>query len=171
MPLLRLAIILLIIFFSFYPGIMTYDGNFQWDEVQSNSITNIHPFFSTYFLFLLSKLHNTTVTAILYQILLFSLAWGYLCQSIKCSRKQEYLKYLVTLIVGLTPLISIYQITLWKDIMYTSYLFCIGIMLFNFSKRNYSSSKISYAIFGILCVLVFSYRFNGIVVSVLILIL
>ncbi len=166
---LILIIILLIIFFSFYPGIMTYDGNFQWNEVQSNSITNIHPFFSTYFLFLLSKLHNTTVTAVLYQILLFSLAWGYLCQSIKCFRKQEYLKYLITLIVGLTPLISIYQITLWKDIMYTSYLFCIGIMLFNFSKRNYSSS--SYAIFGILCVLVFSYRFNGIIVSLLIILM
>ena len=164
-------ILFTIIFFSFYPGIMTYDGNFQLKEVQSGLITNSHPFFSTYFMYLLSKIHNTTTIIILYQIILFSLVWGYLCQSLKCSKKQEYIKYIFTIIMCLTPLISIYEITIWKDIMYTSYLFCIGIMLFNFSKNSYEVSIVDYIAFGILCMLVFSYRFNGMIVSILIILL
>lgn len=164
-------ITIFLIFLVFYPGIMTYDGNFQWEEVQSGLITNSHPFFSTYFMYLLSKIHNTTTIIILYQIILFSLIWGFLCQSLKCSKKQEYIKYIFTTIMCLTPLISIYQITLWKDIMYTSYLFCIGIMLFNFSKNSYEASIIDYIVFGILCMLVFSYRFNGMIVSILIILL
>lgn len=165
------TILFTIIFFSFYPGIMTYDGNFQWKEVQSGLITNSHPFFSTYFMYLLSKINNTTTIIILYQIILFSLVWGYLCQSLKCSKKQEYIKYIFTIIMCLTPLISIYEITIWKDIMYTSYLFCIGIMLFNFSKNSYEASIVDYITFGILCMLVFSYRFNGMIVSILIILL
>ena len=165
------TILFTIIFFSFYPGIMTYDGDFQWKEVQSGLITNSHPFFSTYSMYLLSKIHNTTTIIILYQIILFSLVWGYLCQSLKCSKKQEYIKYIFTIIMCLTPLISIYEITIWKDIMYTSYLFCIGIMLFNFSKNSYEASIVDYIAFGILCMLVFSYRFNGMIVSILIILL
>lgn len=162
---------LVIIFLAFYPGIMTYDGNFQWNEVQTKLITNFHPFLSTYFLFLLSKIHNTTTIVVLYQIVLFSFIWGYLCQSIKCNKEQEKIKYVFTIIISFLPIVSIYQITLWKDIMYTSYLMCIAIMLFNFSRKNYKFSVINCIVFGILCMLVFSYRFNGMIVSILIIIM
>ena len=44
----------LIIFYFYYPGIITYDGNIQWNEVITGKLSNSHPFFSTYFMYLLS---------------------------------------------------------------------------------------------------------------------
>ena len=61
--------IFLLLFFAYYPGIITYDGNNQWQQVQSGVISNAHPFFSTYFMLLLSKLHNTTSIVLLFQMI------------------------------------------------------------------------------------------------------
>ena len=127
----------LLLFLSYYPGIITYDGNNQWQQVQSGIITNSHPFFSTYFMLFLSKIHNTTSTILLFQMIVFSLAWGIFCQTIKCSKKEEILKAGYTLLLCLTPIIGLYSISLWKDILYTYYLFLIAIMFFTGLKRKF----------------------------------
>ena len=41
-------IILLIIQQAFYPAILSYDGQVQWDQVQLGKIDNAHPFLTTY---------------------------------------------------------------------------------------------------------------------------
>ena len=38
------VMILLIIQQAFYPAILSYDGQVQWDQVQSGKIDNAHPF-------------------------------------------------------------------------------------------------------------------------------
>ena len=38
------VIILLIIQQAFYPAILSYDGQVQWNQVQSGKIDNAHPF-------------------------------------------------------------------------------------------------------------------------------
>ncbi len=164
-------IVLFILLFAFYPGITTYDGNFQWKEVQSELITNSHPFFSTFFMFLLSKIWNSITIIAVYQILLFSFVWGYLCQKLKCTKRQEYIKYLFSFILSLIPIIGIYQITIWKDIIYTSYLFFISILLFNWANNDFKHSKIKYVVLGILLALIFNYRLNGIIVCIVLLII
>lgn len=163
-------IILFIILLAFYPGVLTVDGDNQWQQVQSGLITNAHPFFSTYFIYLLSKIWNSVTVVIVFQMALFSICWGFLCQSIKCTKKQEWLKHIFIMLISLFPLTAIYSITLWKDIIYTSYLFCIGTLLFNWAKNNYKLSITQYILLGILLALSFSYRYNGIIVSILILI-
>src|SRR5574344_358638 len=139
-PMILFTILLL----SFYPGIFTYDGNVQWKEVQTGLITNTHPFFSTFFMYLLSKIYNSITTVIIYQMILFCFIWGFLCQSIKCTKKQEHLEYIFTFIMCFFPFIGIYTITLWKDIIYTYYLFLISILLFNWSQNNFVFSKGKY---------------------------
>ena len=164
-------IIFLILFMSYYPGIITYDGNNQWQQVQSGIITNAHPFFSTYFMYLLSKLHNTTSTVLLFQMIIFSFIWGILCDNLKCSRKLEIVKICFTTIMCLTPIIGIYSITLWKDILYSYYLFALSIILFKGINNDFKYSIFDYLLFGLLLALVFSYRHNGMIVSVLFLII
>ena len=60
--------ILGLIFLMYYPGIITYDSNNQWAQVQSGIITNAHPFFSTYFMLLLSKIWNDTRIVVIFQM-------------------------------------------------------------------------------------------------------
>lgn len=163
-------LVLFLILLGFYPGIVSYDGNNQWQQVQNGVITNAHPFFSTYFMFLLSKIWNSVTIVIIYQIVLFSISWSYLCKVLKLNdKKQIILMYIFTILVILMPLTCLYQITLWKDIIYTSYLFICAIMLYDWSSNNYEFSVFKYSIIGVILAMIFSYRHNGIIVAILML--
>ena len=160
-------ILLLIALLGFYPGIVSYDGDNQWQQVQSQVFTNAHPFFSTYFMYILSKIWNSVTIVILYQILLYSIAWGYFCKTLKANnKKQKIIICIFTIIITLNPLTSLYSITLWKDIIYTSYLFISAVMLYEWSNNNYDFKLYKYCIFGIILSMIYSYRHNGIIVSI-----
>ena len=164
--------ILLSVLLGFYPGIVSYDGNNQWLQVQNGIITNAHPFFSTFFMLLLSKIWNSVTIVIIYQIILVSLSWTYLCKVIDIHNKNQIkLVYIYTFFVIANPLVAIYSITLWKDIIYTSYLFLVAVMLYDWTITDYKFSKIKYCLLGILLSMVYSYRHNGVIVAILSLII
>ena len=164
--------LLFIVLLGFYPGLVSYDGNSQWQQVQSGIITDAHPFFSTFFMLLLSKIWNNITIVVIYQIMLISVTWGYLCKTIKVETiKQKLVMYIFTIIVMLTPLTCMFSITVWKDIIYTSYLFLCAIMLYDWSNNEYKFSAFKYCVLGIIVALVFSYRHNGIIVAILLLII
>lgn len=165
-------LILFIVLLGFYPGLVSYDGNNQWQQVQSGIITNAHPFFSTYFMFILSKIWNNITIVVIYQIILMSISWGYLCKSLgKVNKKQIIFMYIFSIITMLTPLICIYSITVWKDTIYTLYLFLCSIMLFDWGNNEYSFTIPKYCLLGFMIAMVFSYRHNGIIVAILLLLI
>lgn len=158
-------LMLFVVMLAFYPGLVPYDGNNQWQQVQSGIYTNGHPFFSTFFLFLLSKIWNKVTIVIIYQIIIFSVSWGYLCKNLKLSnKKQNIIIYIATTCMLLYPLFSIYSITMWKDILYTYYLFLCSIILYKWVTNNYRLKSFEYCLLGLLMAMVFSYRYNGIIV-------
>lgn len=160
-------IVFLIIFLLYYPGIVSYDGANQWQQVQTGIISDSHPFFSTFFMYILSKIHNSIGIVLLFQMCVFSLFWGYFCSLIKTNTKMEIVKIVFTFLISLLPIISLYSITLWKDILYTYYLFMLGVMLFKGIKIDFNYKIYDYIIFGILLFLINSYRHNAIVVVAL----
>lgn len=150
----------------FFPGIMTIDGNYQWKEVQSGIIDNAHPFFSTYFMYLLSKIWNTHMSIIVFQNIIFSFLWTIICHKTRCY---NYLSQLViTIVLCFTPLFAIFSITVWKDILYSYYLMMLAFLTYDKFKdnNNHLSKKIMF-IFGLLIFLVFNYRHNGKIVALL----
>lgn len=160
--------ILSVVLLAFYPGLVSYDGNSQWQQVQSGIITNGHPFFSTYFMLLLSKIWNNITIVVIYQMVLVSITWGYLCKIIKLeNKKQTILMYVVTIIVMLLPLTCLFSITVWKDIIYTSYLFFCAILLYEWADNNYELSIKKYCLLGLMLAMVFNYRHNGIIVAII----
>lgn len=164
--------LLFLILLGFYPGIVSYDGNNQWQQVQSGIITNAHPFFSTFFMLILSKIWNRVTIMIIYQILLFAFTWSYLVKVLDLKdKKQRILSYITTTIIVLIPITCIFEITLWKDIIYTSYLLICGIMFFELSRNNYKLSIWKYSLIGLMIAMVFSYRHNGMIVAILLLII
>lgn len=161
-------LILFIILLSFYPAIVCFDGDNQWQQVQSGIITNAHPFFSTFFMFLLSKIWNSITSLASFQIVLVSISWGYFCKVIKTNDlKKQIIVYLFTTIMLLIPLVSLYSITIWKDTLYTSYLFLSGVFIYDWSQNNYKITKVKSCILGFLLAMVFSYRHNGMIVSLI----
>lgn len=165
-PLIILSIILL----TFWPGIYTYDGNVQWQQVVSNNINNGHPFLSTYVLLILSKIWNSQTILFIVQITLFSFIWKAICTELMNENKNYKTIIIYTILLCLFPIISIYAITAWKDVIYSYCLLALSYFLYRGSKDNYNYSKIQFCLIGILTFFVFSYRFNGKIVAVLFLI-
>ena len=154
----------------FYPGIITFDGNNQWQQVIDNNISNSHPFFSTYFQLILSKIWNTPTVVLIFQILFFSISWSIICNYVR-NEKNDYKKQVVyTIFISFIPIISLYSITLWKDVIYSYYLMILAFFFYRGSKEEYNFSYFSISVISLFCTLIFNYRHNGMIVSVLILI-
>ncbi len=163
------VIILSFILLGFWPGIYTYDGNNQWGQVVSGNINNAHPFFSTYFILLLSKIWNSQTMIIIYQIILFSLIWYIICKDL-LEEKKNYKSILIyTIIICLVPIISIYAITVWKDIIYSYYLLFISYFLYKGAKVDFNYKTSNLIIIGLLLGFIFSYRHNGMIAAIILL--
>lgn len=165
-------LILIVILLGFYPGLVSYDSINQWNQVQSGIITDAHPFFSTFFMLILSKIWNSYTIVIIYQILLIALSWGYFCKVLEVnSKKKIRIIYLYTIFVFLNPLIALFSITLWKDIVYTSYLLLCAIILFDWSNKKFELSKKMYCLLGLIMSMAYNYRHNGKIVVILLLLI
>lgn len=157
-------IIFMFMLLMYYPGIIPYDGNVQWQQVQSKIITNSHPFFSTYFMYLLSKIWNDPKIVILFQMFIFSFFWMIMCKKTR-NDNNYYKQSIYTIIISSIPIIGIYSITLWKDVLYSYYLMMLAFLTYQIgSKNNFKTSKLELAFIGILLFLIFSYRHNGVLV-------
>lgn len=157
-------IIFILMLLAFYPGIMSYDSFVQWEQVQSGVINNAHPFLTTYIMFLLSKIWNNSVVVLIFQILVFALIW----YTVVNYLKQDYKKNIIyTVIICLLPIIYLYSITLWKDIIYSYILLLLSFYLFKGARENFNYKKLELVIIGFLIALATLYRHNAIVVTVL----
>lgn len=161
---------LLITLLSFWPGIYTYDGDTQWQQVVSGNINNEHPFFSTYFMLILSKIWNYQTVILIYQILLFSIIWFLICIDLFKEKKRYKSILIYTILMCLTPIISIYAVTVWKDVIYSYYLLFISYFLYKGAKNNFNYKTSNLIIIGLLLGFIFSYRHNGIIVAILLMI-
>ena len=86
-----------IVLLSFYPGIIPFDGNTQWNQVIADNIQNNHPFFSTFFMWLLSKIWFSPTSLIIFQIVFLSCMWTYICHHL--NEKGSILKQLIYTII------------------------------------------------------------------------
>ena len=127
-------LIFTLIFNIYYPGIIPFDGNNQWQQVQTKIITNAHPFFSTYFMYLLSKIWNDPKIVIFFQIIIFSFFWMIMCRN---TRKDNFIKQILyTVFISFIPIISLYSITLWKDVLYSYYMMMLAFITYQIGRDN-----------------------------------
>ena len=156
------CVIFLILLLAYYPGIIPYDGNFQWNQVQTEQITSGHPFLSTYFMLLLSKIWNSPTIVLLFQIFIFSLFWTIMCNKTRSDNFKKQIIY--TFFISCIPIISIYSITLWKDVLYSYYLMMLAFLTYHYvNDKKYEISILQCSIIGLLLFLIYSYRYNAII--------
>lgn len=163
-------LILLFIFLSFYPGIFTYDGNIQWNQVTSGYMNNFHPFLSTYFQYLLSFIWNSNSVLLVFQIIVLTVIWGNILNKLYDNKNYKIL-IIYTALFLLCPIISLYAITTWKDVLYSYYLLSIMYYLYIGIYNDFKYTKYQYFIIGLLLFLIFNYRVNGMLVALLLLVL
>ncbi|MEG2379490.1 MAG: hypothetical protein RSB77_04640 [Bacilli bacterium] len=162
-------IIFLIVLLAFYPGILSFDSINQWNQVQSGIINDAHPFLTTYIMFLLSKIWNSTAMICLFQIAVFSFVWSYFCNYIRKISKYSFNKQIIfTVVMCLFPIMFLYSITLWKDILYSYYLMFLSILLLIGVKKKFQYSITEILLVGFLISIATLYRHNAIIPTFLI---
>ena len=152
-----------VVLLSFYPGIITYDGNNQWMQVEAGQIQTNHPFFSTFFMWLISRVITSRVALSLYQILLFAIIWTSICSNLNKDGKKKFRQLIYTCIVCIIPVIFMYTITAWKDIIYSYNLLILSLMIYKGIKKEFKYSFLEIFIICVALVWTNLYRYNGII--------
>ena len=112
----------------------------EWDglvpAVQSGKIDNAHPFLTTYVMHLLAKIWNSPGVVVVFHTLVFSTIWGLICLYVN---KKNYKKnYIFLSIMCLFPIIYLYVLTIWKDVLYSYILLFISFLRLNGVDKNYN---------------------------------
>lgn len=155
-----------IVLLSFYPGIITVDGKNQWEQILTGNIINNHPYFSTFFWSLLAKIWKEPTCLMVFQIGLISAIWTYICSELR-TEKNFTKQILYTIVICFIPIIFIYTITAWKDIIYSYMLILLALMFYVGIKKDFKYSIKNLIIISICLTGIALYRYNGIIAMVL----
>lgn len=114
----------------FSPAVMSQDSISQWSQTTSGQINDWAPAIHTIILGLTGKLFGSPALFTALQVLLFSgiAAWG--LTQLVMRGLPLWLALLLSGLFALSPVNSVYSITIWKDISYAIFLFCLTIQVF-----------------------------------------
>jgi hypothetical protein len=121
---------------GFFPGIMTMDSFVQWEQMHSNQYNDWHPVVHTWFLKLITQVWDYPAAVAIVQILFMSIVFGYGMYTFEKHGAPKWILYAVTAVFALMPLNGIYSVTLWKDVLYSTFLMLFTILLFNIVKTD-----------------------------------
>lgn len=124
-----MVIVSLLFLIAFYPAAMTPDSLAQWDQAKTLEFTNWHPVVFTWVIMFLTKIWDSPAIIALFQISLLGCVsgfFGYILERFGFSQK---VVWLVLIIFALSPINAIYSITIWKDVVYSSFLALFSLMI------------------------------------------
>ena len=155
-------------YFSFFPGGVYSDTYIQYIQA-TNSITgNGYSIFYSLLIRLLYNisLKNTTITfglLTIIQVLLYIFSISYFITWLKNKNVSKILIVLSILFFGLYPRIPIYALSLWKDSLFSIFLFLYSLFIFEiiYSNGVVLKNKNNILLYCILCILVSLFRNNG----------
>lgn len=153
----------MVYFIAFFPATMTPDSLSQWGQAHSFEWSNWHPLVHTWVLTVLVQIWDSPGVLALFQITVISLIWAYGMKSIEKYGVSYKGLSLFTIIVAAWPVLGIYSISLWKDVLYSAVLFLFCILMFKmvFSKGTWLHRKRNLLLLFITSLAVAFFRHNG----------
>ena len=100
-----MIILFTIVLLSLYPGILTVDGKNQWKQIENNNIIKNHPFFSTFFWWLLSKIWYSPTVLLVFQMILLSIIWTFICYELR-NKYNFNRQLLYTILLCFIPIVG-----------------------------------------------------------------
>lgn len=161
---IEMLMLLTLALLSFYPGIYTTDGLNQWKQVENGVILHNHPFFSTFFWLVLSKIWKNPTVLLVFQMILLSTIWTFICYKFRKNNNIFVRQIIYTAVICFIPIIFSYAIVTWKDIIYSYMLLLLSIMIYIGIKNQFKYSYFELFIISLSLVMIGSYRYNGIIV-------
>jgi hypothetical protein len=154
----------LVYWLAFFPGVMSFDSLSQWDQLSRLYITDLHPAFHTILLWLLTRIWYSPAMISLFQVLLASIVIGYGLNTIqKVSHIPGYVLIALGFLFTANPLVGIMDVTLWKDVLYSTAVLLLTIYLFKLVSCDgeWILKPQHYILLGFTLAMIWLVRFNG----------
>ena len=174
---LIVALILFIVwlpyFLNYYPGITSYDTNYQLMQGfgvydYSNHHPVLHTFLITFFVkvgYALTGSYNfgIAICSIL-QMIACALTFSFVIYYMAKKKIPFAIKLITFLFFAFNPIVPQLSIAIWKDIPFTILMtwFVIGIIEIITNEKEFFNSKIKIILYAILITLIMFFRNNGV---------
>lgn len=154
---------------SFFPGLVTSDLVDQINQAQINKYSNAHPILHSFLIGNLTKLGGIWIPA-MFQILVFSIAWTYLCKTVRkynTSLNNKIFQIVFTFVISIIPLNFLYSITLWKDILYSYSFLILLTFIYVGVKENFKFNIVQCIFIAISSIGIMKFRHNGVPIGII----
>ena len=153
----------LIYWLAFFPGILSYDSIFQWDELSRFQFSNWHPALHTIIFWFLTRFWHSPAIMSLFQIIVFSVVIAYGLITFLDFGLPAPLLIVLDMIISIVPLNGMMQITIWKDVIYSISILLLSIFLLKIihSKGEWVSLGRNWIYLGFAVACVTLFRHNG----------
>ncbi|MBB6450430.1 hypothetical protein HNR44_002413 [Geomicrobium halophilum] len=159
----------LIYWIGFYPGVMTPDSLNHWMQIETYEFSNWHPFLYTMLMLGLTQMWESPAIISLFQVLAIGFVYGYAMYSLRRMGIPSYALMITTAVFAIVPVMGIYSVTLWKDVLYSLMILLFTIIIMNIvvSRGEWLRPWTSIVFLTIVAILVSFLRNNGFPIAVL----
>ncbi len=150
---------------GFFPAVMTTDSITHWKQAGTLEIDNASPFFFTFLLVVVRNIWDSPALLSIIQILISSSLVTYAAWMLKKHGVKQKWIALGAFLFVVQPSIGIYNITIWKDVLYTQLIMLLVLLTMHILLAKKSSRFLKYAWIwiGLTLPLIASLRHNGII--------
>ncbi len=121
---------------AFFPGGMTADSIFQWEQAHTGQFNDWHPVVYTWFMMLITKIWDSPAAIGASQIMIMSLVIGYCLFQFEKAGANKWIIWLVSFGFALSPINGIYSVTIWKDVLYSTFILLFSTIIFQLVVTN-----------------------------------
>ena len=149
---------------AFYPGILTFDSVYQWDQLSQFKFSNWHPAYHTILMWLITRIRYSPSSVALFQIVVYSLVLGYGLYTLKNELGLPYfLLILLDVAISINPINGMTVMTLWKDVLYSIFVLLLTLYVFKIinSQGEWITYKNNWLFFGLTIANISLLRYNG----------
>lgn len=146
-----------------FPAVMSFDSISQWKMLESGIFESTHPFLHSFLVYILKNLFGSPVAVAVFQSFTHSLLFAGIFVFLEKLKINKYLKLFLIIFSVLSPVYGIYNVTLWKDIIFAQIIVFLGILVYIDidSKKPLTNPKLLLLISLLSTILPFI-RYNGI---------
>lgn len=131
------AIVAILYFLAYYPGVLTVDSINQWSQAHSEyPWNNWHPIGHTFLIWLTSLIWNSPASFVLLQSVIYVYTFSYLCMTLQEKSKKSYLSIIFFTLTAVLPYYPLQSVVILKDTLFTYAVVLFGVYLFRIVETN-----------------------------------
>ncbi len=164
-----LVIVFTVMLLAFYPGILSPDAMVQWNQVQTNTINNWHPAYTTIFIKLLSYIWNSPTFIIIIQDILIIIIISYTLITLeKCFNISKKWLFILSILFAINPLNFNLAVNMLKDTLFSYFLILLMAFIINIiCDKKWLKKWYNILLLVITGILINLFRHNGIIITLL----